>query len=770
MRLTIKLFFTICGLLTLSLSSPAFSLLGPSINSDAYQTTDIGYNIGTFDVGAPKNIAQEYRRNAGVIYYGFDYNFVTFFQSNGMAAVESAFAVMNAVTNADKIQLSQYPFDSQQSLDASALDLVDLKSMTLGGIMEQMGLAQSVRYDWALHDRFLPSGAQCSPDPGINGEEYLVVQRNYDPVSQIYSAYVNGTLYTYGLAESCGKTGVFPDVFTGGTVDAVTVPLPVDTTSTTYTPVSECLDIWAVEQNVHDGPGYPSGALADGTYYTGLTYDDVGGLHYLLSTNTVAFESPAPGSQLESTNAQLQLLQTSDLGALFGFAQTNPPGAVQAQFPGLVINNFSTFFTVVSNPIVVSYFTNLPGSPVATFVVKTNGYFYTAQTNYLYQFGNVVIVNEHTNTSAQLQTISLGVLNGAPAGADVVTNVTYKKITLTNTISGDYYLLPPNSCGFNLVKTLLKNNRAGITTNVITSSTNTATGFAGSESIVTYFTNNWYEYYACNFTTSGPALYQGIGKVQFVEADYDSTLGQTFTPVTNFYTMTMLNATNGKTVVQTFMRIATQPDILMDASDQASPNATQIGIAWPPFTRSISYTTDPQVNGSTPAAGPGTITDYPTTFSYNDAGNIYLLAGSVVNSQNAFLGTGPSFFAWGSFDNSTNAPVIYPYGSVSNLENEILVQISPTTLPDATNTVPYSQTFTASGGTFQPPFTWSLAIDPSTLQQTVLPAGLNLSPDGTISGTPLNNPTGPYDFIIQMTDSLGRNVTWNYSINIDPNQ
>jgi hypothetical protein len=764
---------TIFSLMALSLTGWGFSLLGPSLNSDSYQTESLGYNLGPYDVGAPKSLGQGYRRNAGVVYYGFDQEFYGFFGPDGISAVESAFAVMNALTNADSIQLSQYPFNSQQSFDARALDLSDLKSWTLGELMEQMGLAQSVRFDWTLHDEYLPSGAVCSANPAVNGEEYLVVQRNIDPVSQVYTAYVNNTLYSYQLLESCGKVGVPPDVITGIGVDALANPYPVDVNAQTYTPVSEANDVWAnflqpISFKVNSF--IDNFALQDGNYYTGLTYDDVGGLRYLLSTNNINFENPTPGSALEVTNSQLQLLQTSDLAALLEFSKTNPPAAVLAAFPGIVIDNYATYYTVVTNPIIVAYLTNSPGSPASyppVLYVHTNGYTYTAVTNYVYIFDNVVIVDEYTNTHAQVMTVNLGVQNGSPAGGGLIytTNVTFKNVVLTNVISGDYYLLPSSSCGYNFYKTILKNDRAGVTTNIIASATNLTTGFVAYESIVTYFTNNWYEYFACNYETSGPALYQGVGKVQFVEMDYDGIIGQVTAPATNFYTMVMM--TNGQPVVQRFRRIATQPDILLDAADLASPNVSQIGVGFPPFFRTMTYQEDPQVPGSAPASGPGTITDYPTTISYNDVGPVYFVLGSEVNSQNPFLSTAPSIFLWASYDNSTNAPIIYPYGSLSNLESELVVQISPPVLPFATNTVPYSQTFTASGGGFQPSFKWSLGIDPTTLQQTMLPAGLTLSSGGTISGTPTGNPIGTYDFIIELTDSLGRTVQWNYSIYVD---
>ena len=112
--------------------------------------------------------------------------------------------------------------------------------------------------------------------------------------------------------------------------------------------------------------------------------------------------------------------------------------------------------------------------------------------------------------------------------------------------------------------------------------------------------------------------------------------------------------------------------------------------------------------------------------------------------------------AIGSFDGSTNPPVIYPSGtSLQDLENSILIQVSPTTLPDGTNSVAYSATFSATGG--QPPFTWAVSAGN-------LPSNLTLT-GATIAGTP-NTPAGTYDFVIQLTDSVNRVVRLNYSITI----
>jgi hypothetical protein len=160
-------------------------------------------------------------------------------------------------------------------------------------------------------------------------------------------------------------------------------------------------------------------------------------------------------------------------------------------------------------------------------------------------------------------------------------------------------------------------------------------------------------------------------------------------------------------------------------------------------------------------AGPGTI-DPATTVTFTKVGPVYVNVGpSFVigprdpNSANLFL----LYFLWGSFDGSTNDPIVYPNGtSIANLESEVLIQISPTTLPNGTNGVSYPTVpLTVTGG--QSPYTWSLASG------TTLPPGLNLSSGGVISGTPTQS--GSYVVTIQMTDAGGRTVAVNYSITIN---
>ena len=163
-----------------------------------------------------------------MLYYAFDPSF-GYFGSNGEPAVQSAFDILNSLTNVDSYSagLTEFPLNSQSvNYQAQALDLYDVKSITLTLMMEQMGLADAIRYTWGLADRYIPPGATCNPPGPGNGVEYAVIQRNYDitatPLNQIqYSAYVNAELYTYFISENCGAPG-------GSPPDADALEIPVD--------------------------------------------------------------------------------------------------------------------------------------------------------------------------------------------------------------------------------------------------------------------------------------------------------------------------------------------------------------------------------------------------------------------------------------------------------------------------------------------------------------------------------------------------------------
>ena len=716
-----------------------FSLLGPVANSpeDSFQVTEIGYNpmsgvgppfFGDTMLSGPKNLGEGYRLNTPVLYYTFDPSFA-YFGSTGEAAVQQAFDMMNSLTNVDSYSpnLTEFPLNSESvNYSAATWGLRDLKSTTLSLLLEQMGLADSVRYTWALIDRYNPPGSTCTPPGPAIGYQYEVIQRNFYYLNSSltnlqYSAYVNNELFSYFIYDDCDEPGASP-----GTADALEVPAD------------------PLNMGVPVAAGLSEYVLPVGSFYTGLTRDDMAGLRYLLSSNNIfapgaGYLEPSAAASVAvsgggGVNGQPFQLTTSSL-AILSFTD---PVTLQTLFPGLVIDSVATN--------------------------QVNG-----QTNYVYTFGNLVTYSSSSNTLVQIQvqTTTIAPAIGAPYGG-LTTNITAKTTTAveSNLLSGDFYIIPTNSCGLTVLGVVATNtttvtnflgtvtNRPASTTTIITS-TNWIITWTNHVLLVTLCTN------APGTTSSNVVVgdFQGIERVQFVrvsDGNYDYLTGQFYNPLTNKYSMVLMR--NGKASTVMFQRVVTRPDILF-MGQNLSVGGNDAMFFFNALTRTI-----PNFINSRAAAnlsGPGIIDPTSSTIkiTYNTVGPVY------VNFPSPTVLNGPAAagrtMIWGSFDGSTNAPVVYPNGtSIANLAAEALIQISPTTLPDATNGVSYNVVLSAAGGTA--PYAWSLASGSS-----ALPANLTLSSGGVISGMP--NQSGTFDFIIQMTDSsvpTPDSVQMNYSITI----
>jgi hypothetical protein len=472
-----------------------FVPIGPGVGGgtggDSWQVRALGYGEPG-DVGTPKNINEEYRRNTPVMYYSFDANYSGFFGSNGVAAVDGAYAILNSLTNVSSYSssLSEFPLDSEHyNPTAYALQLTDVKSVALGIMAEQLGLANSVRYIWDLRGRITTPACPL-------GSTYLVVQRNLDtttsPLTQVqYSPYVNGVLYSYVIDEGCAA-------------GAVAVPFSVDPFAQIYTPVSSL-------------------ALDNGYFYNSLTRDDVAGLRYLLSSNNINVESPATGSVRLLTNSSPNVtLTTLSLGDLIAQSKTNPPATLEANFPGLItgdstnffvlevttnisfiytnepgpsITNYqpvqqnslittldlglftaqaatngpaqltalypglvivssNAYFTNIFTPNLVTTFKSVNGAPAGTFkaVITTNGFTETFPMYFHYVFGNIYTNSYYSNSFVTIQTTAVSTPVGSAAGTVGVTNTTTTKI-LTHFPTGDLFIMPTNWCGFKVVQT-----------------------------------------------------------------------------------------------------------------------------------------------------------------------------------------------------------------------------------------------------------------------------------------------------------------------------
>src|SRR5437016_5464449 len=137
------------GLIVFTLQSAAFSLLGPFAISGGtvWQTPRIGYQLPTpigGDIGGPMNAAagEGYRWNTKVVVYAYDAAFLNFFGTRGMAEVEKAIQILNDLPAASALKVDDYPMNAERLHPrASALGIIDVKSLALKLIVEQMGLA-----------------------------------------------------------------------------------------------------------------------------------------------------------------------------------------------------------------------------------------------------------------------------------------------------------------------------------------------------------------------------------------------------------------------------------------------------------------------------------------------------------------------------------------------------------------------------------------------------------------------------------------------------
>jgi len=284
------------------------------------------------------------------------------------------------------------------------------------------------------------------------------------------------------------------------------------------------------------------------------------------------------------------------------------------------------------------------------------------------------------------------------------------------------------------------------------------TGQSFSQSVVSYFTNHIYVIHPCDQITGSVGLRQGMDRFTFVRQNYDSLLGRFFHPITNRYTL--VGVTNSTAVPQTFERVVTQPDFLFTAEERMALDVNGNLISG--FRSNPNFDTS-QINNPQLVAGPGTIQP-AVTIEFTKVVPYWENFGSTNNPSNE--GNALNSFVWGSFDASANPPIVYPSSvSIANLENQVLIQVSPAgpALPNGAVGVNYTNVFSgfsAIGGT--PPYTWTLAPG-----SPGLPPPLLLNPvTGKISGAPSTQ--NVYDFVIRLADSAARYVDRPYSITVTP--
>ena len=374
----------------------------------------------------------------------------------------------------------------------------------------------------------------------------------------------------------------------------------------------------------------------------------------------------------------------------------------------------------------------------------------------------------------------------------MTTNVTTQNF-VTNEVGGEFFLLPTNACDMLLLANLLTQTNAY--TNLLSSATNVLTltnivqntNVTGgtnmqlfTQNLITYSTNHVFLALPILCQATNLAARQGIDTMQFVRRDYDSLLNRFWYPITNTFTAYVV--TNNTTYRQTITRVVTAPDIVYSAADLVSPPTA------PPMPINFATAlTVPNWDTNGIATTPGVVTYGPGTvalpgtgftalsFTFNKVGPFYYNFGPITVDE----ATATLDFIWGSFDGTTNFPIIYPVGtSITNFENQVVLQGFPAVLPaglvadpyvfiytNAASGVVYTNTFSGAGG--QAPYTFALAPG------SVLPPGFDqpappdfILPNGLLSGTPAAR--GTYGFTIRMSDAGQRFIDMPYSVTINP--
>jgi len=175
------------------------------------------------------------------------------------------------------------------------------------------------------------------------------------------------------------------------------------------------------------------------------------------------------------------------------------------------------------------------------------------------------------------------------------------------------------------------------------------------------------------------ALRRGIGKITFQRVNYDHLFGL-FQPFTNSWTDTVITPTG--TSSQSLSRPQFIPDILFDAADlqDGDDNGGALPVHGTTFQ---AWVNNQAINGIDSGAatlrtdlGPGvmdpaTAINLPALlFTFNSVGPLFINQADFFVSEVNNLGRS---FIWGSFDGSTNEPVVYPIGtSIQQVEAQVL--------------------------------------------------------------------------------------------------
>lgn len=257
-RIGISLIVAVAVLAGTVWPAAAFSLAGPD---EEWQTLRLGYTDDAVWPGA-MNLTEEYRWNVPLVTYAFTPKFFDFFGERGVAEVEKAIEEFSKLPAYYKLDPNDFPLNTLRvNYRAQEIGLVDIKSQIMSWMLNQYGLADPTFFVNTLRRRWI----ETDPDPDITN--YLVIKRNFDPITHLPTPYINGTLYTY--------TSILD-----GDDESQVVNNPVDP-----------LAFGAPVASFFSGVG---------TFWTGFTRDDIGGLRYIYNPTNLNIEVTQPNTSAAS--------------------------------------------------------------------------------------------------------------------------------------------------------------------------------------------------------------------------------------------------------------------------------------------------------------------------------------------------------------------------------------------------------------------------------------------------------------------------------------
>src|SRR5205814_3712660 len=215
---------------------------------------------------------------------------------------------LNDLPPASQLNVDDYPMTTERiNFRAAAIGLSDVKSWTLNILLEEMGLAAPNRWVYCIRNRYQPPGARF---PVF----FTVIRRNFDPITAAESPYINGRLWTYvGIGD--------PDALPPGSFTFNTPVDPLDFGR--FDPVAAANDAFS--------------GFGVGSYFTGLTRDDVGAIKFIYQPSNWNFEAALPGS----TNAGFSPITGGGGG-------NNPPWGIPGS--NVIVTNITG--TVTNNGLI----------------------------------------------------------------------------------------------------------------------------------------------------------------------------------------------------------------------------------------------------------------------------------------------------------------------------------------------------------------------------------------------------------------------------------